>query len=187
MIQEKCVNILLENNVDGAIIYSIPDTEISAFLTEIGIVSSVQRARLSAELVKINAGLSSPKKATLATVEVHEVEVENNNNNNKFEASLSHMVFGSDEDYKDGLTKKITSLDHSMEEECSTNDGGKWKKEFDYVVNGIATESRENKNRIRDEGHEGMRLEAFVSHPIAVEANLSSAEVVPLRLYTGTV
>jgi len=110
---------------------------------------------------------------------------EKNYNASKFEG---YMVFGAVSSFKDGLVKKIKNLYRSMEEECYSNDEGKWKKHFDYIVNQPAFEWIEDpftRHRIRDEGHNGLTLDYFVNHDIAKEAKLSSAEVAALRLYTG--
>ena len=98
------------------------------------------------------------------------------------------MVFGDDSDFKDGLNKKIKSLYRSMEEECYLNDDGKWMKHFDYIVNQPAFEWVEDPftpHRVRDKGHNGWTLDTFVNLDIARKAQLSSAEVAALRLYTG--
>jgi hypothetical protein len=98
------------------------------------------------------------------------------------------MVFGDDSDFKDGLNKKIKRLYRSMEEECYLNDNGKWKKQYDYIVNQPAFEWIEDPftpHRVRDKGHNGWTLDTFLNHDIAKEAKLSSAEVAALRLYTG--
>ena len=98
------------------------------------------------------------------------------------------MVFGDDSDFKDGLNKKIKSLYRSMEEECYSNDDGKWKNHFDYIINQPAFEWIEDPftpHRVRDKGHNGWTLDTFVNHDIARKARLSSAEVAALRLYTG--
>ena len=98
------------------------------------------------------------------------------------------MVFGDNSDFKDGLNKKIKSLYRSMEEECYSNDNGKWKKHYDYIVYQPAFEWVEDPftpHRVRDKGHNGWTLDTFMNHDIAREAQLSSAEVAALRLYTG--
>ena len=106
----------------------------------------------------------------------------------KYTTSPEDMVFGDHTDFKDGLTTKIQVLERSMEEECTTNDGGKWKEQYDYVVNEEATELHEDPSkphRIRDLGHNGMRLEDFEKHEMATAASLTQAEVAALRMYTG--
>ena len=107
----------------------------------------------------------------------------------KFEAPSDHLfVFGDPTDFMDGLTKKIKCCFRSMQEECTNNESGKYLKDYKYVVYEKAREFVVNEklsHRIRDEGHAGMTLHDFVKHPVAVEANLTEAEVAALRLYTG--
>jgi hypothetical protein len=55
-IQQHSIDILLENEVDGALISSTPEPDLHELLSEIGIKSAFQRAALVAELKKINAG-----------------------------------------------------------------------------------------------------------------------------------
>jgi len=101
---------------------------------------------------------------------------------------VEYFVYGDDEDYKYGLTKKIKSLSRSMEDECTLNENGRYRKDYEYVVYGKAVEVVEdvkNPNRVRDLGHGGMSLDDFVNHETAREANLSQAEVAALRMYTG--
>jgi hypothetical protein len=38
---------------------------------------------------------------------------------------------GAEDDFKDGLAKKIVGCYRSIEEECSINDRGIWKKHYD--------------------------------------------------------
>ena len=98
----------------------------------------------------------------------------------KFVIPSEEFVFGDENEYKDGLLKKINGLYRSIEEECLTNDGGKWKDEFEYVLYKSAREISTDPGlpqRIRDQGHNGMRLADFMAHPHSVEANLSEAEV----------
>jgi len=112
-----------------------------------------------------------------------------NNNNDKFSTPTEYFIFGNIEDYQDGLLKKIhIGLFRSMKEECYNNDNGKWKNDFEYVVNEAAIEKIIDPNiphRIRDQGHEGMILNDFLKHQMAIDAKLTQAEVASLRLYTG--
>lgn len=106
----------------------------------------------------------------------------------KFDTNLKYFKFGSDGDFRDGLTGKISKLVRSMEEECLTNDNGAWREHYEYVVKHPACEAMTDPNaphRIRDKGHEGLRLEDFVKHKMAVDAKLTSAEVAAIRMYTG--
>jgi hypothetical protein len=101
----------------------------------------------------------------------------------------------------------------SIEEECCNNDGGKWRVEYDYVVNDEADETgpegtngcwvfasnatldvggrryakkkNEGWSKRRDLGHGGRKLNWFCAHPAAKAARLAEAEVALLRLYTG--
>jgi len=179
---EKCADLLLENEVDGTMLLGIRDEEVAAFLDEIGITSPMLRSKLTGELIKIKHHLSSGNTAK------EEGVVAQPQHENKFETQ--YMVFGDDEDFKYGLTKKIAYLDRSIEEECCENEGGKWKSHYDYVVKEAAFELVEDPNnphRVRDKGHAGMTLESFMNHEMAVEAKLTSAEVAVLRLYTGPI
>ena len=113
-----------------------------------------------------------------------------NIDSNKFDSQPQYFKLGGIEDYKDGLTKKIVGgLYRSMEEECTTNEDGKWKDEFDYIVNQPAFEQPDPfySHRIRDKGHAGMTLKDFLDDAMAIAANLNQAEVVALRLYTGPI
>lgn len=103
----------------------------------------------------------------------------------KFSSDVQYFVFGNNDDFKDGLTKRIKVLSKSMEFECCNNENGIWAAEFNYVVNQPAVENKAAAHRIRDFGHAGMTLSDFVKHPNAVEAQLTIAEVAALRMYTG--
>lgn len=98
------------------------------------------------------------------------------------------FVFGDEAHYVEGLTTKIKELTRSMEEECTTNDSGKWKEAYNYVVYEKAVEISADPmrpNRVRDKGNGGMTLSDFCNHQTSVNANLTQAEVAALRLYTG--
>jgi hypothetical protein len=77
-------------------------------------------------------------------------------------------------------------LQHSIEEECTLNDGGKWAEEYYYVttMRSVETPIPEN-NVVRDKGHQGLTLEQYCGMDAANNANLNEADVVVLRLYTG--
>jgi len=127
-------------------------------------------------------------KVALETMSISYDPEQQSQNISKFEIEATNMVFGDDSDFKDGLNKKIKSLYRSMEEECYSNDNGKWKKHYDYIVYQPAFEWVEDPftpHRVRDKGHNGWTLDKFVNHDIAREAQLSSAEVAALRLYSG--
>jgi hypothetical protein len=55
--------------------------------------------------------------------------------------------------------------------------------QLDYILHQEAT-TQKFENGVRDQGHEGMRLDDFVNHPNSKIAGLTVAEVVALRLYT---
>ena len=113
----------------------------------------------------------------------------NNSGEEKFSCPVEYLVYGTEEDFRDGITKRINpDLNRSIEEECTTNENGKYKSDFMYVVHHTACESildPSRPHRIRDEGHSGMTLNDFTNHPKAKEANLTPAEVAVCRLYTG--
>jgi len=111
---------------------------------------------------------------------------------------LRHFQFGQPDEFLHGLAGMATVL-RSMEEECRTNDGGKWWPEYEYVVLRAAEldtdlpSTNVHKGKlsltgevvVRDKGHDGMTLADFCALPEAKEAKLSEAEVAGLRLYTG--
>lgn len=106
----------------------------------------------------------------------------------KFSTNAKYFIFGTEDTYKEGLQKKIDVLNRSMEEECISNDNGKWKSEYMYIVYEKAKEMTLDKNyphRIRDKGHSGMTLLDFQNHVESKRAGLSQAEVAALRMYTG--
>jgi hypothetical protein len=83
---EKCGDTLLENDVDGTMLLGLRDEDIPDFLTEIGIKSAVQKAKLTGEIIKIKNNLLASSSSPLPEVV------------NKFETQF--MVFGDDEDFK---------------------------------------------------------------------------------------
>jgi hypothetical protein len=77
-------------------------------------------------------------------------------------------------------------LQHSIEEECTLNDGGKWAEEYYYVTTMRSVETPiPDKNVVRDQGHGGYTLHQYCEMKAARDANLNEADVVVLRLYTG--
>jgi hypothetical protein len=120
------------------------------------------------------------------------------------EVDPKFFVYGSTGEYMRGLTVE-GGLTRSMEQEFAENDEGKWKPEYDHVVEGEAIEVPDAPSddpallaavarleaiglkgiKRRDQGHESMRLADFCALPSAVEAKLTPAEVAALRLYTG--
>jgi hypothetical protein len=88
--------------------------------------------------------------------------------------------------------------------ECTTNDAGVWKAEFEYVASqqafvgtwqfrdaGDPRSVREpctnyaTKDSVRDQGHKGKALDDFLASDEAQRAKLTRAEVALLRMYTG--
>jgi len=109
------------------------------------------------------------------------------------------MKFDQTKDFMKGLdTGKLT---RSMRQEFEENEGGKWKAEFEYVVDHPAIEVREKSAAIeeqfaeiglrngainkRDVGHSGMKLKHFMEHEMAKKAKMSPGEMAAVRLYTG--
>jgi hypothetical protein len=136
-----------------------------------GIPSRIHRKRISVLFSRLKEQMNSEAAAAL-----------------KYTTSPKDLVFGDHTDFKDGLTTKIRVLERSMEQECTTNDGGKWKDMYNYVVNEEAQEvvdDPDKPHRIRDLGHGGMRLSDFEKDEMALAAHLSQAEVAALRMYTG--
>ena len=106
----------------------------------------------------------------------------------KFVTAVEYFKFGDEESYRVGLMGRVKPLVRSMEEECTANDDGKWKKDYMYVVYQPAYEAvldPSQPHRVRDQGHGGKTLHDFVNSFIAMEAKLSQAEVAALRMYTG--
>jgi hypothetical protein len=180
-INQDCVNIIFHQEVDGLFISSISPEDIHSLLIEIGIVSPFQRTRLAVELKK---ALALPKKLSPEEriENAEEEKMTEEDGTIKFVAEVSQMISG-------GLKNKIAFLtqSRSVEEECCSNDDGKWKSYYDYVVDEAAVEMVDpmNPHRIRDKDNHGKTLQSFLTHPSASMAKLSIAEVAVLRLYTG--
>lgn len=178
---------LFDNGIDGLALLTLKDSDIATFGIEI---KAIHRDRLLRELdsirklhkdivdLPVNTGNNTIQITTLPPVDAQ-------SSNSKFSSNVEHFVFGKDDDFRDGLTKKVKKLVRSMEVECTSNDNGAWKNEYNYVACGKAVEQVVAAHRVRDLGHEGMSLQDFVNHPKAVEAELTVAEVAALRLYTG--
>ena len=98
------------------------------------------------------------------------------------------MIFGNPKEYMDGLD--CGSLTRSMRQEFEQNEEGKWKAEFEYVVDQEAIEVHETTTAIkrkfyerglqngainrRDVGHARMRLEDFYRCRESKEAKLTT-------------
>jgi len=117
------------------------------------------------------------------------------------------MVFDDETTFKDGIygLYKRRGLDpdrlqRSVAEEFHQNSGGKWLREFQYVVEkpaqpeypsskGEAPSQAELPAYVRDLGHAGFSLEDFHKRQpgLGTKNELTLAEVAVLRLYTGPV
>jgi hypothetical protein len=111
----------------------------------------------------------------------------------KFVTGLDTFVFGSREDWLGGLPQKLgTLIRRSVEVECTTNDGGRWKQLYEYIVKKSASPMHKAEDGndahgepiVFDEGHKGMKLTDF--QRLASERNtpLSLVETGVLRMYT---
>lgn len=118
--------------------------------------------------------------------------------NAKMVAPASTFKFGTRQEWITGLQQKLGHLiTRSVEAECTTNDGGVWRKPYEYFVKERARPEHrpgdgndvEGKPIIFDEGHEGWSLSDF--HAIAqtekADARLNKVEVAILRMYTAEV
>ena len=94
-------------------------------------------------------------------------------------ANSANFVFGSRLDWLGGLQRLIPQLTRSVKQECTLNDGGKYKATYEYIVDEAAVErltgkvDASGKPIIFDQGHKGMRLLNFYSLPQAREAGLT--------------
>ena len=111
------------------------------------------------------------------------------------------FLFGQTKAFMDGLPGMLEGgLLRSMAEEARCNEDGRWWAEFAYVVERAAEEdaadlpstakfkgkySVSGELIVRDRGHAGMTLESFCEHEMAKAAELTTAEVAALRLYSG--
>jgi hypothetical protein len=140
----------------------------------------------AAHAIKLRKEVSKMKEKLEKGIEITAEEIEPASRIRKFDSD-AFFLFGDENDYKDGLTKKIQFLTRSMQDECYNNDRGTWKKDFDYVVYEPAVEVRESEKRVRDLGNAGKTLQDFVDHQTArlTEPRLTPAEVAAVRCYTG--
>jgi hypothetical protein len=110
----------------------------------------------------------------------------------KFSSPVQHFKFGRSNVFLNGLAGFVTEkeLTCSIEHECTYNDGGLYRKCYEYVVLEPAKEMRHQDKctglwRIKDRGHNGWRLERFASLEIATKAGLKLAHCAVIRMYTG--
>ena len=112
----------------------------------------------------------------------------------KYQAVAEEFVFGTRSDWLGGLQSKLGPLvTRSIEVECSTNDGGRWRKSYEYIVKQAAKPVHRPEDGVDthgakiifDEGHDGWGLKKF--HELANErgTSLSLVEVGVLRMYTA--
>jgi hypothetical protein len=67
-------------------------------------------------------------------------------------------------------------LQHSIEEECTLNDGGKWAEEYYYVTTMRSVETPiPEKNVVGDQGYGGYTLQQYCEMKAAKDANLNPA------------
>jgi hypothetical protein len=147
--------------------------------------------KLGNDIVREGSRLSSAAKPPQSSQEspavVVVVVVAIPDNANKMNAPVQNMVFGDADVYFGGLEAIILPqmLQHSVEEECTLNDGGDWAEEYYYVTTRRSVETpMPEKNVVRDQGHGGFTLQQYCEMKAAKDANLNEADVVVLRLYT---
>jgi hypothetical protein len=103
----------------------------------------------------------------------------------KLMGNTAHFVFGSRLDWLGGLQKLIPMLSRSVKQECTLNEGGKYKGTYEYIVEQPAVErltgklDKNNKPIIFDQGHDGMYLKDFFEKREAREAGLTMVRGVP--------
>jgi hypothetical protein len=108
-------------------------------------------------------------------------------NTDKMNAPVQTMVFGGME-----ATFLRQMAQHSVEEKCTKNDGGKWAaNEFwtDEYYNTTTVRSVETpipgKNVVSNTKHEGSTLQQYCAMGAAKDAHLNEADVVVPRLYAA--
>jgi hypothetical protein len=146
--------------------------------------------RLGNDSVREGSRLSSAAKPSQSSQESPAVVVVEAipDNADKMNAPVQKMVFGDADVYFGGLEAIILPqmLQHSVEEECTLNDGGDWAEEYYYVTTMTSVETPiPGKNVVRDKGREGPTLQQYCEMDAAKDANLNEADVVVLRLYTS--
>ena len=114
----------------------------------------------------------------------------------RYVSSSNEFVFGSREDWMGGLQQKLGAhVTRSAEVECTTNDGGVWKKSYEYFVHKPAKPEHRKSDGVDahgeqiifDEGHEGKKLADFQKMAEERGATLTLPETAMLRMYTADV
>jgi len=101
-----------------------------------------------------------------------------------FYRRISREVAGIEEEVKQFIDENANWREG---QEISSQDVGEVQEMFHYTMY-EGTSEKKYPNGIRDQGRPpGTRLDYFVSHPKAVEAGLSAAHVVALRMYTSSI
>ena len=119
----------------------------------------------------------------------------------KFVGEVAHLDFGDAADHSAALAAVLSHPRRSVAQEFAHNEGGLWRKEYEYVVQQPARQLRHLKDHwqagsapappgstdavVRDQGHDGWTLDDFCNRPLARSAGLTKPEVAVLRLYTG--
>jgi hypothetical protein len=102
------------------------------------------------------------------------------------------LEFGNIDIFQGGLSGFLQEEDmqRSIEEECRTNDGRMYEKDYEYVCCEEAVEREEKDDatgatKVKDKGHDGWTLEMFCALKEARHAGLKFCHVIVVRLYTG--
>ena len=104
----------------------------------------------------------------------------------KFASPVKEFVFGKRAVWEGGLQKKLGArVRRSVEEECTLNDGGKWKAEYEYFARQPAQAARAPYDEQYDKGHDGWTLDKFRQLAKDRGAALTLVETAVLRMYTG--
>jgi hypothetical protein len=179
---EAAASVLRNSATDTADLRELTEEDVK----ELGLKAIVDRRlrkhlrRLGNDSVREGSRLSSAAKppqspqAPPATVMVEAIP----ENADKMNAPVQHMVFGGADVYFGRLEAIILPqmLQHSIEEECTLNDGGKWADEYYYVTTMRSVETPIlEKIVVRDKGHQGFTLEQYCGMDAAKGANLNPA------------
>ena len=156
--------------------------------------------KLTREGAPSTKAMSAP---SVSTKEAHDaapedVAVQLAGQPSKFASEVPTMLFGGNDDYRGGLLARIGQPVRSVREEFDANEGGRWRAEYEYVVQqpamevypsskGNAPNPEDKLSYTRDLGHGGKRLDDFwLAQPQRDAADaLSRAEIAVTRLYTG--